>query len=52
MGRLIPETRKRDNELKCSECGFEVYSESTHRHCARCNAFMNFVGKKSKKKKY
>ena len=47
---MIPEVRKRDNELKCSECGFAVYSEVTYRHCPKCNLIMVFVGKKNKNK--
>ena len=46
---MIPEVRRRDNELKCPECGFAVYSESNYRHCAKCNAIMIFIGKKNKK---
>lgn len=41
---------KNENELRCPECGFTIYTESRERNCARCKEIMIYIGKRQEEK--
>jgi hypothetical protein len=37
---------RNENCLRCTQCGFEVYSNDMERSCAKCSKPMTYMGKR------